>query len=113
MTSIGTLWSAYESGGRRSLTRVLLRLLYWAAVLVVSLALLVGLVLFFESRDDSTLQEGASGQVASARSSRAKTTIRLAALYSGWQALRMSRSNATFRVTDTALGLTMRLRSTR
>jgi hypothetical protein len=38
---------------------VLLKALYWLAVLVISLALLVGLVLFFESRDDSSLSSGA------------------------------------------------------
>ncbi len=37
---------------------ILGKLLYWIAVLVLSLALLVGLVLFFESRDDSTLGMG-------------------------------------------------------
>ncbi|MBN1529712.1 MAG: hypothetical protein JW895_11660 [Thermoleophilaceae bacterium] len=31
--------------------------LYWLAVLVISLALLVLLVLFFESRDNSSLDE--------------------------------------------------------
>ena len=36
-----------------------LKILYWLAVLVISLAVLVGLVLFFESRDQSTLDEGA------------------------------------------------------
>ena len=39
---------------------MLARIIYWLAVLIVSLALLVGLVLFFESRDRSTLS-GASG----------------------------------------------------
>jgi hypothetical protein len=34
---------------------VLLKLLYWLVVLAVSLALLVALVLFFESRDDSSI----------------------------------------------------------
>ena len=38
---------------------MVLKILYWIAVLVVSLALLVGLILFFESRDESTL--GGSG----------------------------------------------------
>ncbi len=33
----------------------LLKILYWLAVLLVSLAVLVALVLFFESRDDSAL----------------------------------------------------------
>jgi hypothetical protein len=36
---------------------VLLKSLYWLAVLVISLALLVLLVLFFESRDNSNLDD--------------------------------------------------------
>lgn len=43
--------------------RVIPKLLYWLAVLVVSLALLVGLVLFFESRDQSSLEGGAAGSM--------------------------------------------------
>ena len=35
--------------------RVLGKVLYWLAVLAISLALVVGLVLWFESRDDSDL----------------------------------------------------------
>lgn len=35
------------------------KILYWVAVAVVSLAILVALVLFFESRDDSTLDSSA------------------------------------------------------
>jgi hypothetical protein len=37
---------------------VVLKVLYWLAVLVVSLALLVLLVLFFESRDSSQVEDG-------------------------------------------------------
>jgi hypothetical protein len=37
--------------------RVLGKILYWAAVLAISLALLVALVLFFESRDSSQVEE--------------------------------------------------------
>jgi hypothetical protein len=37
---------------------VLLKVLYWLAVLAVSLALLVVLVLFLESRDESSLDSG-------------------------------------------------------
>ncbi len=37
---------------------MVLKILYWLAVLVISLALLVALVLFFESRDDSSLDAG-------------------------------------------------------
>ena len=35
--------------------RLVLKVLYWLAVLAVSLALLVALILFFESRDASEL----------------------------------------------------------
>lgn len=35
--------------------RIVLKILYWLAVLIVSLALLIGLVLLLESRDDSNL----------------------------------------------------------
>jgi hypothetical protein len=49
---------AAREGGRVRL--ILGKVVYWLAVLVISLALLVALVLFFESRDDSTLGEGAS-----------------------------------------------------
>ena len=40
--------------------RVLGRVIYWLAVLVISLALLVALVLFFESQDQSSLDQGAA-----------------------------------------------------
>ncbi len=39
------------------LRTLLLKALYWLAVLVISLALLVLLVLFFESRDSSDLDD--------------------------------------------------------
>jgi hypothetical protein len=39
--------------------KLLLRTLYWLAVLVVSLALVVGLILFLESRDQSSIESGA------------------------------------------------------
>jgi hypothetical protein len=39
-------------------------ILYWLAVLAISLALVVGLILFFESRDRSTLDEGSAAPVA-------------------------------------------------
>ena len=35
--------------------RVLMKILYWLAVLVVSLAVLVGLILLLESRDESSV----------------------------------------------------------
>ncbi|MEA2421258.1 MAG: hypothetical protein QOF55_357 [Thermoleophilaceae bacterium] len=39
--------------------RVLLTVVYWLAVLVVSIAILVGLILLLESRDSSSIQGGA------------------------------------------------------
>jgi hypothetical protein len=49
------------SGGsryRRSLgsMRILLTVLYWLAVLAISLALVIGLILWFESQDESDIQ---------------------------------------------------------
>jgi hypothetical protein len=41
------------------MARILLKVLYWVAVLAVSLLLLFLLVRFFESRDDSQLNGGA------------------------------------------------------
>jgi cytochrome b subunit of formate dehydrogenase len=38
---------------------VLGKLVYWAAVIAISLALVVGLILFFESRDQSSVESGA------------------------------------------------------
>ena len=38
---------------------VILKILYWLAVLAVSLALVIGLILFFESRDQSSIEGGA------------------------------------------------------
>ncbi len=35
------------------------RIVYWIAVIAISLALVVGLILFLESRDQSTLDEDA------------------------------------------------------
>jgi hypothetical protein len=43
---------------RRSV-RLLGKILYWLAVLAVSVALLIALVLFFESRDESQVGNGA------------------------------------------------------
>jgi hypothetical protein len=45
---------------------MLLKLLYWLAVLAVSLALVIGLILFLESRDQSSIEEGALPPVTSA-----------------------------------------------
>ena len=39
---------------------LLLKVLYWAVVLAISLALLVALVLFLESRDPSALDRSAA-----------------------------------------------------
>lgn len=41
--------------------RILGKVLYWLAVVVISVALLVALVLFFESRDDSRVEDSHSG----------------------------------------------------
>jgi hypothetical protein len=38
--------------------RILLSVLYWVAVLVISIAILVALVLLIESRDQSEVGEG-------------------------------------------------------
>jgi hypothetical protein len=39
--------------------KLLLRVVYWLAVLAVSVAILVALILLLESRDSSSLQGGA------------------------------------------------------
>jgi hypothetical protein len=39
--------------------QIALRVAYWLAVLIVSLILLVALILLLESRDDSSVDEGA------------------------------------------------------
>jgi hypothetical protein len=38
---------------------LLLKILYWLAVIAISLALVVGLILFLESRDPSSVESGA------------------------------------------------------
>jgi cytochrome b subunit of formate dehydrogenase len=38
---------------------MVLKILYWLAVVAISLALVIGLILFFESRDQSSI-EGAA-----------------------------------------------------
>lgn len=45
---------------------MLLKILYWLAVLAVSLALVIGLILFLESRDQSSIEEAAKPEVTSA-----------------------------------------------
>lgn len=57
---------------RATIPPVLLRLLYWLVVLVISLVLVIGLILFLESRDASDL-ETREGRVPT---SLANTTIR-------------------------------------
>jgi hypothetical protein len=37
---------------------VLLKVIYWAAVVAISLALVIGLILFLESRDPSSVESG-------------------------------------------------------
>ena len=61
---------------------ILLKVLYWLAVLIVSLALLVALILLLESCDQSSVggRDSGTAYVAATDFSRAKTTIRLAAL---------------------------------
>ena len=39
--------------------RVLGKILYWLAVLVISIILLIALVMFFEARDESQVENGA------------------------------------------------------
>jgi hypothetical protein len=41
------------------------KIVYWLAVIAISLALVVALILFFESRDDSSLDDGAQRAPAS------------------------------------------------
>jgi cytochrome b subunit of formate dehydrogenase len=38
---------------------VLGKIVYWLAVVAISLALVIGLILFFESRDQSSVESGA------------------------------------------------------
>jgi cytochrome b subunit of formate dehydrogenase len=68
---------------------VLLKILYWVAVVAISVALVIGLILFLESRDQSDVKQSGSaapaGQLRLTRAgsrltSRANTMIRSAAL---------------------------------
>jgi hypothetical protein len=45
---------------------MVLKVLYWLAVLAVSLALVIGLILFLESRDQSSIEEAVKPEVTSA-----------------------------------------------
>jgi cytochrome b subunit of formate dehydrogenase len=60
--SAGPLASQY----RALATAMILKILYWLAVLAVSLALVIGLILFFESRDQSSLEGAGRPPVTSA-----------------------------------------------
>ncbi len=82
------------------------RVLYWLAVLAVSLVLVIGLILLLESRDRSGVGPG------SAATSLANATIRFEALYFGWHAVSTSRSSGAVRTTHVAVGRTIRMRST-
>jgi hypothetical protein len=42
---------------------MLLKILYWLAVVAISLALVIGLILFLESRDQSSVERSAGGGV--------------------------------------------------
>jgi hypothetical protein len=44
---------------------MVLKILYWLAVLAVSLALVIGLILFFESRDQSSIEGAAKPAITS------------------------------------------------
>jgi cytochrome b subunit of formate dehydrogenase len=41
---------------------MLLKILYWAAVVAISVALVIGLILWLESRDASQVQESGSSE---------------------------------------------------
>ncbi len=47
----------------RPTVRIVGRIVYWLAVLVISVALLIALVQFFESRDESRLEDSKAGLV--------------------------------------------------
>jgi cytochrome b subunit of formate dehydrogenase len=46
--------------------RILLKVLYWLAVLAISLALVIGLILWFESRDESEIEGSGLPDISSA-----------------------------------------------
>jgi cytochrome b subunit of formate dehydrogenase len=46
--------------------RILLKVLYWLAVLAISLALVIGLILWFESRDASEIEGSGLPAISSA-----------------------------------------------
>jgi hypothetical protein len=63
---VGTSAGESASQYRAFATAMLLKLLYWLAVLAVSLALVIGLILFFESRDQSSIEGAAQPGLTSA-----------------------------------------------
>jgi hypothetical protein len=68
-TSRASAYPARVARGARaanSIAPVLLKLLYWLAVLAISLALVVGLILWFESQDESSLEGSGPGHDAAA-----------------------------------------------
>jgi hypothetical protein len=50
-----------EATWRQRAGRIALRTAYWLAVLAVSIAILIGLILFLESRDSSQVGHGKNG----------------------------------------------------
>ena len=54
-------WRGEACQAARRSVRILGRIVYWLAVLVISVALLIALVMFFESRDDSRLEDSSTG----------------------------------------------------
>jgi hypothetical protein len=59
--TIGTSAGDSASKYRASPTLMVLKILYWLAVVAVSLALVIGLILFLESRDQSSVERSAAG----------------------------------------------------
>ena len=55
------------------MSRVLLKVLYWLAVLAVSLAILIGLILLLESRDSSSVGNRGTDRPAASVSSPLRT----------------------------------------
>ena len=51
--------SRASSTARQRAGRLALRVAYWLAVLAVSIAILIGLILFLEARDNSQVGHGA------------------------------------------------------
>jgi hypothetical protein len=64
--SVGTSAGESASRYRASAPAMLLKVLYWLAVLAVSLALVIGLILFLESRDQSSIEGAAQPSLTSA-----------------------------------------------